>query len=187
MTSSQVRASCSPHVTLCHLESQWVDFGERSTLLGLFSANGRIPSWPLSSCDLARIGVQESEPRVDGLLSDFNGCAPPWVLAAGSPTSTSLIPSNPAVYARLPMVHRDESRTHGLDDRAASRGGGFAGGRRGGASPVTSAVQRPPPSPSRTDAEAAMRTNGRIALLDAHCPDINSHVFTQWKPAARRG
>jgi len=26
-----------------------------------------------------------------------------------------LIPSDPAVYARLPKVHRDESRTHGLD------------------------------------------------------------------------
>ncbi len=26
-----------------------------------------------------------------------------------------LIPSDPAVYARLPKIHRDESRTHGLD------------------------------------------------------------------------
>ncbi|HQR81109.1 MAG TPA: hypothetical protein PLT68_12915 [Actinomycetota bacterium] len=26
-----------------------------------------------------------------------------------------LITADPAVYARLPKVHRDESRTHGLD------------------------------------------------------------------------
>jgi len=34
---------------------------------------------------------------------------------SGSPTSTGLIPHDPAVYARLPKVHQDETRTQGLD------------------------------------------------------------------------
>ncbi len=39
-----------------------------------------------------------------------------------------LIGADPAVYARLPKIHRDESRTHGLDrlDTGADRRGGRA-------------------------------------------------------------
>jgi integrase len=39
----------------------------------------------------------------------------PYVASSGSPTSTASSSPDPAVYARLPKVHRDESTPRGLD------------------------------------------------------------------------
>jgi hypothetical protein len=69
---------------------------------------GRDPASPCRA-----VHPRSRRPRSDGLLGGHDDARRPRVLPLRPHRRPH--PSDPAVYARLPKVHRDESRTQGLD------------------------------------------------------------------------